>query len=499
LKHVRLRYPGLLAFFSRLGSLGTGLIFSVIVARRLDEQDFGAWGYVSRMVAYLAVVSVMVGYWSARDAARGGRPMATALTISSGFLAPLIALYISLAPSAAQAIGRESSVVLLGLMLLPSLFYLNLSEQIAGGHRPEIKSYAFIAFELMKVSLGYVLVAVLGWELTGVFVTLAIAQVIQFAVLLFLQRDLFGPFDLGDALRWIRGAPIPLLGTLRAFILNLDIVVASAVFGSALPTAYWQAAFSFAIIVGFYSHLAAALYPKLLAGGGERDVTTILSLSLSFAIPMGVGAILIGKDVLLLLRPTYTQALTTTMILIVSYWLAGLDTFFRGIIAGTETFDTNTTLGARDYLNTRLFRFTFIEVLVVSAYLAGLGLASYYARLAGLGPVETAQLWALLHLATHTALTGVQYVMASGVMKIRVPLGAVSRYLVAAVAMALAIQPTSALFPPTEAAIPQAIRLAAIVSTGVSTYLPILYALDKDFRALVSGAVRTLLRLVAGG
>jgi O-antigen/teichoic acid export membrane protein len=43
---------GFIAFVVRMGSLFSGLAFSIIVARRLSEEDFGAWAYIGRIVSY---------------------------------------------------------------------------------------------------------------------------------------------------------------------------------------------------------------------------------------------------------------------------------------------------------------------------------------------------------------------------------------------------------------------------------------------------------------
>jgi O-antigen/teichoic acid export membrane protein len=55
-----LRFTGFVAFAVRIGSLLTGLAFSIIVARRLSEEDFGAWAYVGRLVSYFAATASFI-------------------------------------------------------------------------------------------------------------------------------------------------------------------------------------------------------------------------------------------------------------------------------------------------------------------------------------------------------------------------------------------------------------------------------------------------------
>jgi hypothetical protein len=55
-----LRFTGFVAFAVRIGSLLTGLAFSIIVARRLSEEDFGAWAYVGRLVSFFAATASFI-------------------------------------------------------------------------------------------------------------------------------------------------------------------------------------------------------------------------------------------------------------------------------------------------------------------------------------------------------------------------------------------------------------------------------------------------------
>jgi hypothetical protein len=186
----------------------------------------------------------------------------------SGVMATLLSLvYLGVVGFSAGAIGREPWVVLLGLMQLPVLHLLNTVEGVSYGHRPVVSAYGFAVFEVAKVFFAFVAVYVAGLGLAGVFASLALAQLIQLLILIYLQRDVLGGVVLGDLLRWLKGFSIPLIGVVNGFVYGLDVFLGGVLYGSALPLAYWQAALTVALVVGMYNNLVVGLYPALLSGG----------------------------------------------------------------------------------------------------------------------------------------------------------------------------------------------------------------------------------------
>jgi O-antigen/teichoic acid export membrane protein len=303
-----LRLTGFVAFAVRMGSLLSGLAFSLIVARRLSEEDFGAWTYVGRLVSYFAVTASFISFWAGRDAGRGGKPLKTAL-FGSGVMVTLLSLvYLGVVGFSAGAIGREPWVVLLGLMQLPVLHLLNTVEGVSYGHRPVVSAYGFAVFEVAKVAFAFAAVYVAGLGLAGVFASLALAQLIQLLVLIYLQRDVLGGVVLGDLLRWLKGFSIPLIGVVNGFVYGLDVFLGGVLYGSALPLAYWQAALTVALVVGMYNNLVVGLYPVLLSGGGGGEVEKVFRFAMMLGVPLFFGAVFLGEDILRLLRPAYAEA-----------------------------------------------------------------------------------------------------------------------------------------------------------------------------------------------
>ena len=80
---IRVTYSGLISFIIGLASLGTGLIFTLIVTRRLTPEEFGTWGLIGALTTYVIVIEPIISTWAIRETARGEKSGKTAL-LSSG-------------------------------------------------------------------------------------------------------------------------------------------------------------------------------------------------------------------------------------------------------------------------------------------------------------------------------------------------------------------------------------------------------------------------------
>ncbi len=480
-----LRMTGFVAFVVRMGSILSGLVFSLIVARRLSEEDFGAWTYVGRLVSYFAVTASFISFWAGRDAGRGGRPLKTAL-FGSGVMATFLSLaYLGVVGFSASAIGREPWVVLLGLMQLPVLHLLNTAEGVSYGHRPVISAYGFAVFEVAKVFFAFIAVYVAGFGLTGVFASLALAQLVQLGVLVYLQRGVLGGVDLGDLLRWLKGFSIPLIGVVNGFVYGLDVFLGGVLYGSALPLAYWQAALTVALVVGMYNNLTVGLYPALLSGGGGREVEKVFRFAMMLGVPLFVGAVFLGEDILRLLRPAYAEAAPVLYVLAASYWVGGLSYLFTSVVGGKEDVDRGVDISFGDYVRSWLFRYNLVILLLNVVYISAFSAVAYTARTVGWGVVDTAYVWAFVHLGLSAVGVFVGYLFSRRRIVFRVPWLSFVRYAVASVLMVASIYPLYLSLPVSNTAAVQFVRVGAMLVVGVAVYFGAVVLLDREGRGMM--------------
>ena len=480
-----LRLTGFVAFVVRMGSLLSGLAFSLIVARRLSEEDFGTWTYVGRLVSYFAVTASFISFWAGRDAGRGGRPLKTAL-FGSGLMATALSLaYLGVVGFSASAIGREPWVGLLGLMQLPVLHLLNTAEGVSSGHRPVVSAYGFAVFEVSKVFIAFIAVYVAGLGLTGVFASLASAQLVQLLLLVYLQRDVLGRVVLGDLLRWLKGFSIPLIGAVNGFVYGLDVFLGGVLYGSALPLAYWQAALTVALVVGMYNNLVIGLYPALLSGGGGREVEKVFRFAMMLGTPMLFGVFFLGEDILRLLRPAYAEAAPVLYVLAASYWVGGLAYLFTSVVGGREDVDRRAELSFRDYVGSWLFRYNMVSLLVSGVYVSAFSAVSFTARARGWGAVDTAYAWAYTHLGMMLATVTVGYFFSRRRVVFRIPWSSLIRYIGASVLMVAVMYPLYFMLPVSNTAAVQFVRVGAMLVVGIASYLGAVVLLDREGRDMV--------------
>jgi O-antigen/teichoic acid export membrane protein len=481
----RLRLTGFVSFVVRMASLASGLIFSVIVARRLSEEDFGAWTYVGRLVSYFAVTASFISFWAGRDAGRGGKPLKTALAGSVLMSLILSIAYLGVVAFSAEAIGREPWVVMLGLIQLPILHLLNTAEGVSYGHKPIASAYGFAVFEVAKVTFAVVAVYFLGLGLAGVFISLALAQLLQASILIYLQRNTLDSFRFGDLLRWLKGFAVPLLTVLGGFVYGLDVFLGGVLYGSALPLAYWQAALTVALVVGMYNNLVLGLYPVLLGGGGSRDIEKVFRFAMLLGVPLLFGALILGRDILQLLRPAYAEASSILVVLSISYFINGLSYFFTSVVGGLDEVDKRSDVSLADYLRSGIFRYNLFYLVLASAYVAAFSLATMYAKSAAMTQVETAQLWAYAHLGFSISLTTVGYLFSRRRIKFQLPTKPLAKYIIAALLMTAAIAPIYLIIPQSNTAIIQLTRIGAILLTGAAAYTATIMLIDTEAKAMI--------------
>jgi hypothetical protein len=291
--------------------------------------------------------------------------------------------------------------------------------------------------------------------------------------------------NLGDFLRWLKGFAIPLLGFVNGLIYGLDVFLGGVIYGSALPLSYWQAALTIALVVGYYNNLVVGLYPALLSGGGSREVEKVFRFAMMLGTPLLFGALFLGKDLLLLLRPAYAEAAPVLYVLAVSYWIGGLGTLFSSIVGGKEEVDRRFDVSFQDYVKSKLFRYMLIALFLSVGYVTAFSVVTVVARLSGWGPVETAYGWSFVHLGASVTGVIVGYLFSKGRVAFRISWKSLAGYLGASTLMVSAMYPLHAFIPPSSTAILQLVRVSTLLVVGVTTYLGTVLTLDREGRVMV--------------
>ena len=121
MSEIRVTFSGLISFVVGIGSLVTGLIFTLIVTRRLTPEEFGEWGLIGALTGYVLMFNPLISYWNTREVARGVDSGKTSLHSSLLFSFGAILVYLIIAKLVGSNVGVEFSVLFLAKSFIGAL------------------------------------------------------------------------------------------------------------------------------------------------------------------------------------------------------------------------------------------------------------------------------------------------------------------------------------------------------------------------------------------
>ncbi len=487
---VKLRYTGLVAYSVSLTIMLTGLIFSVVITRRLSPEELGAWRYIGTLINYFIVPAWLLGFWITRMTARGLHPLATCLAIATPVMAVSTALFAKMAVTFSGAIKFPETIFLIAAIEIPIIYLYTLLEASLNAYRPQANYYAQFIQEIVKLPIGVFLVVLFRLGLVGALWSAIAGFAARAVILVLLARGAgWGRPSRQIARTIIARSWLPLYASIPSNIIALDNIIVVLSYGSAEPLGYAAAGFLLGSITVMSGTLAAGLYPRMLQTPRPEDVEESLKMVLMIAIPTSVGITLISAPLLNILRPDYVQAAAVMPILQLSGLVSILLGIMDSVMAGEERADYNDDAGFMRLIKSRLFIIPTLNYLYAAAYLPILTLALILLRPAD--PIAVLWIWILTGLTTSLALLIYKAKLARSRVAFRFPVRHVTRYLIATLAMAAVLYFVRPYSLPVTLAEALSITLPSILA-AVMAYFGTLYLIDGDFRKLVTQALITL-------
>jgi len=515
LQSVRLRYAGFVAFSAQLFSLVTGALFTLMVTRRLNEAAFASWLLINNFAWYFVFPSNIVGYWVTRYEARGIAAAKTGLVMNFAFGCFSLVPYL-VASTFVSGVADIPYQYFVTMSLFVVFFYLLVAlGSVAKATQPESLSQSSIFFELAKVGLGFLLLLVWRLQLAGAIATLVVAYPLQFLALRALvHRRLGGRFDSQLARRILRHLWIPLLGAAATFFMGTpDYLVVTFLTSVGTATLSQQAAVEFSkrvlatygaayivgVVVTYSSSLAIAVYPRLLGGGGSKDVEESLRMVSTFAVPMCIGAIILARPIVGLLNPVYAASYPVIFALAIAGLLSAVSAPYDWVILGTEKVELREEATFQDFIKSRLF---LSPAIVFSAYVLRLlmlfvGFLCLPNIVEG-GVLVAALFWSLTYLFSWILVAVGRWRLARKALPTVFPWRSFLNVLAACAVMSV----VALLFSGMPVLVESSEALAAllpVILASAGTYFAVLYALDGWFRSIVARALSFLTSLLRRG
>jgi hypothetical protein len=450
----------------------------------MSVTQYGIWTNIFDYTGYFILFSSVLPFWATRFVARGKEGAAKTNSLAQLMVAlvsmaiyfPVIFLIYTFA--IAKKIGTEAylPVFLIAGLYILTFYMINVLESILQSVKPQALGYGFLIEEIVKV--GIALVLILGFKqlFLGAILALILSCFVQIGYYVSLLRDEFKEKTNWSYLKeWLKGSTAiaysAIGGQLLAFVFILLFF-----YGGPTTRAYYQAALSFAVIIGYAGSLSMALYPKLLAKScTTEEVGRSFKTVMMLGIPLTTIAMVMSVSFLTILKLAYGAAWPVLIALSINTLIGLVSSFYSSCLFGVEAFDAGGQISIRQLVKSKIFK-----VFTLPYIQAAIALPLTYFVLTRL-PLAGSVLATVYVIVI---LTGVQlstFIVLYWLMRrsISIPVAWVSiaKYVLAALLMAIIM-----LLLPTTTTLLSTIAKAI---AGFGIYIVLLLAVDKEARQLV--------------
>jgi O-antigen/teichoic acid export membrane protein len=373
MSNVRVTYSGLISLVVGLASVVTGLVFTLIVTRKLTPDEFGTWSLIGGLITYVIIIEPIIAYWATREISRGIESGKTAIITSAVFSALGVFGYIIVAFIVGLQTDADLQVLLLASILIPVMFLNRTLTAINLGWKPEVVSYGIISFEIIKIPIALILVYYLNLGIEGAIITTALAHLTSVIVLaIYAKNKIKGELKKLFVKKWLKLSWLPLYPGFASLIYTLDVLVFTVIVGSVEGLAFWAVAIAISSLVIHSGSFSRALYPKLLQGGKQEHLEENLIRFFYFAIPLTVISMVFAKPGLFALNPIYEIAVPVVLFLALRAFFNTLSSVFASSISGIEKVDVNKQSTFKDYIKSKLFLIPTLQLIQYSIYIGSL-------------------------------------------------------------------------------------------------------------------------------
>lgn len=373
MSEIRVTYAGLISLAIKLVSIITGLVFTLIVTRELTQEEFGTWGLISGLLIYVLIFEPIISFWTTREIARGNEIGKTAFITNGAISIIGVVVYIIISFLVGFNSEAEQKILVFAAILVPAIFLHNTLNAINVGWKPQVVSYGFLVFEIVKIPLAIIFVYNYDLGVEGAILATCFAHITSIGTLLFFARTkIRAKFKVGFIKKCLKSFWIPTYRDIPPLLFTSDIVVFTLVTGSVTGIAFYVAARTISYIVMNVNSFSSALYPKFLAGGKQEYLKDNLNKLFYFAFPMMAVSIIFARAGLFTLNPVYEAAYSVVIVLTFRAFLSALNKTFYQVLQGIEQVDKNENSTFIDYLKSKLFWLPTIRLIQYSSYIGTL-------------------------------------------------------------------------------------------------------------------------------
>lgn len=487
---IRVTYSGLVSFGVNLISVITGLVFTLIVTRKLSVEEFGTWGLINGIIIYAMVISPIITYWVSREVARGERTANTAI-ISTGILSIAgVLIYLVAAFIVGLQSDADLNILLFATILIPILFIEHSLTAINLGHNPQASSYGFLVFEILKILAALLFIYYLKFGLEGAILASCVAYIGKIGIQAFYSKDqLRSKFQKNHLIKWLKLFWVPTYRTLPSLLALSDVVVFSIMTGSVVGVAYYTSARTIGLLVNHVRGLNKGLYPKLLQSEKHEFLQENLIKSLYFAFPLLAFSITFAKPGLFALNPIYQIAAPLVVFIGIRTFLTTLNRMLYDSHLAMEDIDKEgKKASSKDYFKSKLVLIPTLEIVKQGVYVGVLAILLYIYSFQTDSVIDLVLYWVAISLVIEIPITLYMTYLTKKSFKIKIDKNSIFKYLLTSVIvfgiiglfMEENLEYKNSIFE----FLPSLLLYAIISIIG---YLVITYLIDNRTRLLIKG------------
>jgi O-antigen/teichoic acid export membrane protein len=483
-KNIRFHYSGYVIFAVQIFSVITGLIFTLLLTRNMNPNQFGIWTNIFDYIGYFTLFSGVFPFWAERFVARGRYN-----AVKTGTMAQLVTglfftvvyfpiIFFIYKDAIAPKIGAMSylPIFLIAGTYIVSFYMIIAFEGLLQPRRPQALGYGLLIEEIVKVSLALVLILGFGQLFYGAVLSLVLscfAQVGYYAWLL--RKDFKVKTNWSYAKEWFKGSAAMAYNAVGGQLLSF-VYILLFFLGGPDTRAYYQAATSFGVIISYAISLSIALYPRLLSNSCSREqVGSSFRTVMMLGIPLASINIAMSYSFLTVLNIAYGEAWPVLVALSFLTLFGLVSSFYNNCVMGVESFDAEGKISLRELVKSKVFK-----VFTLPYIQAAIALPSTFLALTQLpvaGSVQATLIVIIILIISQALTFSLLYRFMHREISIPVDWRSLGKYVLASAAVAVILFFT----PTTTTLIPTAVK--AIM--GFLLYLALLLVIDKQARELL--------------
>lgn len=431
MSNIRLTYAGLISFLILMVSIFTGLIFTIIVTRRLEQADFALWSLIGGIVVYSMVFAPVSNYWVNRHIARGENEATTGIIASLILSIGGMIVFLTASFFISESSDSNFQILLFAAILIPLTYTVNSFTAISGSYKPQGNAFAMLTFELTKIPVGFFLVYVADMGIIGAISTTFIANsVMLIFYVLYLKNKIREKFHTYTFKNWLKLSWIPLLAGMHDRIIHMDTTIFTVISGSVIGVSYIGAAKAISNLVSNASSISVGLAPKLLATQKVHYIELMFDRTLLFAIPMLGFVLVFAKAGLWILNPIYVNGIFVVYLWgIIHFLYVTYGIFYSGLM-GLERVDVGFNANRRKYLKSRLFSVPLVYLVGYSSYIGSLIVVFSLSKNLEIETLEILFWWGIIGIIANVGILITFWTMIKKTTSLQLPAKKISKYII---------------------------------------------------------------------